>query len=165
MAARAWNWNEPTSNLRVYPEVVGGYGSGDEPGLGRLESDGADLDPPDDLVFQSLVVNLNVVVGGEVPLGIVVDVHMHPAADGATGAQVHLVIEPRRLEAATAAGIRIEQQGGTAALVAKAVGSELEPDLAVECKVGILRRQPQHAASPTGRLSGVSRHDRSGLAV
>ena len=93
---------------RIHSEVVGRYCSGDEPGLRRLERDGADLYPPDDLVFQSLVVNLNVVIGGEVSLGIVVDIDMHPAADGATGAQVHLIIEARGLEAATAAGIRVE---------------------------------------------------------
>jgi hypothetical protein len=58
--------------------------------------------------------------------------------EGAPGPEVHVAVESWRLEAAPAPGVRIEQQGRTAALVAESVGTKLEPDLAVESKVGIL---------------------------
>ena len=125
---------------------------------GRLEGDRTDFDAADDLVLQSLVVDLNVVVGAEIALGVVVHVDVDPPADGAAGADVHLVVEPRRLEAAAAAGVRVQQQRRTAALVSQPVGPKLQSDLAVESEVGILRRQPQHAP-PLARGPGASRRD------
>jgi hypothetical protein len=157
--------NRTDLETRVDTEVVSGNGGSYETRLGRLESDSADLNAPDNLVFQPLVVDLNIVVTIEIPLGVVVHVDVHPAAYGAARAEVHLIVEPRCFEAAAAARIPVEQQGGTAALVPEPVGTELEPDLAIECKVGILRRQPQHAPTATGRLHRVSRSERSGLAV
>jgi hypothetical protein len=110
------NWTD--FKTRVDTEVVRGNRRSYETRLWRLEGDRTYLDPPDYLVFQPLVVDLNVVVSTEVSLGIVVDINVHPAPYGAPGAQVHLIVQPRCFEAATAAGIRVEQQGGTAALVA-----------------------------------------------
>ena len=62
----------------IDPEVVGRDGRGDEAGLGRLEGDGSDFDPPDDLVFESLVVDLDVVVGAEIPFGVIIHVDDGP---------------------------------------------------------------------------------------
>ena len=104
----------------------------------RLERDGADLDPADDLVLQALVVDLDVVVGVEVAVVVVVHVEVDPPAEEAGGPQVDVVVEPGRLEAAAAAGVGVEEQDGAAALVPGPVGPELEPDLAVDPQVGVL---------------------------
>ena len=53
----------------VDAEIVGRDGRGDEAGRRWLKGHGADLDPADDLVLQALVVDLDVVVAGEVALG------------------------------------------------------------------------------------------------
>ena len=94
----------------VYAEVVGRNGCGDEPGRGRLEGDGPDLDPADDLVFQALIIDLYVVVGGEVPLGIVIDSEMDSLADNASRPDVYLVIQPGSFEPAAAPRVRILKQ-------------------------------------------------------
>jgi hypothetical protein len=131
----------------IDPEIVGWNRRGNEAGGRGLEDDGSYLDSTDDLVLEPLVVDLNVVVGGEVPLGIVVDGQMDPPSDDAAGPYVHLVVEPGSLESAPAAGVGVEQQGGTTALVAKPIGPELESHLAVERQVGILLREPEKSLS------------------
>ena len=133
----------------VYAEVIGRDRRGDESGLRRHKGDRPNLYTADDLVFESLIVDLNVVVGGEIALGVVVDVDVYPLPDGAAGSNVYLIVESGWLEAAAAAGVGVLQDGRAAALVSKPVGAKFQSDLAVEGQVGILRREAQHAALPT----------------
>jgi hypothetical protein len=136
----ATNWGGLEGNYNMNPSVVATWD---------------DFNPANDLVFQSFVVNLNVVIGAEVALGVIVDVEVDPAPYGPPGSQVHLVVEPRWLEAAATPGVGVEQQGRATALVAEAVGTQLQSDLAVESKVGILRGESQDAAAFPRSLSAL----------
>ena len=121
----------------VDAEIVGGYRGGDEARGGRPESDGADLHPLDNFVFQPLVVHLDVVVAAEIPLGIVVHVDMEPASDQAAGQDVELVIDPGGGEPAPATRSGIEQCGGRAPFVADPVRPDLDPGCAVDRQIGV----------------------------
>jgi hypothetical protein len=92
----------------VDTEVVSRNRRGDETRPWRLEVDRPYLYASDNLVFQPLVIDLNIIVTVKVPLRIEVHIDMHPSAYGASGTEVHLIVEARSLEAATTAGIRIE---------------------------------------------------------
>ena len=65
------------------PKLVAGTADGDESGRRRPERHRADLDAADDLVLQPLVVHLDVIVAGEVALGVEVDVDVHPLPEQA----------------------------------------------------------------------------------
>ena len=132
---------------RIDPEVVGRNGCGDEAGGRRLKLDGADLDTADDLVFQPLVVHLHVVVGGEVSLGVVIDVEVDPPAEETGRPQIHLVVQARGPESSGASRIGGQQKCGGAPLVADPVAADLEPDLAIHRDVGVLAADPEHAAA------------------
>jgi hypothetical protein len=80
---------------------------------------------------------------------------MHPPTDSASRSKVQLVIESGWLEAAAAAGVRVEQQGWATAFVPKPVSPKLQPDLAVERQVGILRREPQDTSTLARSLGAV----------
>jgi hypothetical protein len=141
--------------LRIHPEIVSGNGRSDEPGGRGLEGYCSHLDPPDNLVLESLVIDLNVVVGGEVPLRVVINSKMDSLADNPPAPHVDLVVQSRRLEPTPAAGVRVQKQGWTAALVPKPVGTQLQSYLAIHGQVGILLGQPENA--PVGLRRPVLR--------
>src|SRR6185295_10370112 len=87
----------------VDAEVVGGNRRSDEAGGGRLKDDRPHVHSPDNLVLQSLVVHPDIVIGGEIAVVLIVQVEVHAPPNDAGGAQVHMVIESRRLEATPAA--------------------------------------------------------------
>jgi len=151
----------------VDAEVAGGDRGRDEARGGRLEHHRAHVHPPDDLVLQSLVVDLDVVVGREVPLGIQVHVDVDPAPEETTALEVELIVQARRLEPAPATGVGIERERGRTALFPDPGGPDLEPGLTVDREVGVFRREAEDAvASPGGfgAVEGLGRirdgHDR-----
>ena len=118
----------------VDAEVVGRDRGGDEAGGRRPEGHGAHLHPADDLVLQPLVVELDVVAGGEVALGVVVHVHVQPPADQAAGADREVGVESGRLEAAAAAGVEVQKLGRGAAQVLEPLGADLESGHCRRCR-------------------------------
>jgi hypothetical protein len=147
-------------------EVVGRYGSGNETRLRRLKGDGSDLDAADDLIFQTLIVDLNVVVGGEVALGVVVDGQVHSLADDAAGPDVYLVIQPGWLEPPSTTGVGVEQQRWATALIAEPVGTDFESDLAVHGQVGILLGESEGTSARFRRLlSGLGLQRAQGFSI
>ncbi len=135
---------------RVDAEIIGRDGGGDEARGRWLENDGAHVDAADDLVLQSLVVDLDVIVGGVVALGVQIHVDMDSLAEQSRRSEAHLVVQARRLETAATARIGIEQQHRTAALLPGPIGANLETSLAVEAQIRILRGQPKYIPARRG---------------
>ena len=127
----------------VDAEVVGGHRGRDEARGRRLEEDGADVHPANDLVLETLVVDLDVVVARVLPLGVEVHVHVDPLAQQPRGPDVHLVIERRGLETAATARGRIERKRRAALLLPGAVGSDLETGRPVQLQIRVLGRHPE----------------------
>ena len=115
----------------------------------------------EDLVLEALVVHLEVVVGAEVAVVVEIDVEVNAAAEQAGGTEIDVVVEPRGLEAAAAAGVGIEKLDRAAALVPHPVGSELEADLAIDPEIGVLPGEAQRSPPRRfGRLLSGARLDR-----
>ena len=144
----------------VDAEVVAGNLGGDEPGRRRLETHRAHLDPPDDLVFQSLVEHLNGVGGVDLPLRVPIDVDVDPLGDDAAGQGAEFGIEPGRLELGPAARVGPQGLSGCATLVLEPVGPELEPGLRVQTQIGIARIDPQQPLAPRGLVGRVRNRKR-----
>ena len=108
---------------------------------GGWKTDRADLHPPDDLVLQPLVVDLDVVVAGVVALGVEVHVDVDPLAEQAARPDGHLVVEARGLEAAPTAGVRVQRQRRACSVPSRdrsvRISSRAWPS---EGQVGVLRR-------------------------
>jgi hypothetical protein len=136
-----WSDLEP----RVHSEVVGGDGRRQESGRRRLEGDRPYLDPADDLVLEAFVIHLNVVVGIEVALGVVVHIDVDASSNDPAGSEGGVIVDAGGFEAATAAGVGVQQQDGATAFVAEPLGSNFQPDLAIDVEVGILRQSAEHA--------------------
>src|SRR6266516_4227454 len=123
---------------RLYAEVVRGDGRTDEARPRDLEGDVADLDPPQHLVFQALVPDLEVVVGIELALAVEVDVQVQAAPHDARRADRVLRHGADRGESRVAARERQLLLERRALEVLKPVGAELEaqpelhPDLGAE---------------------------------
>src|SRR4029453_18232295 len=109
---------------------------GDEAGAWRLEIDRADLHPLHDLVLQPFVVHLDIVVGVEVAIVVVVNVEMEPLGDQSAGPEGDVVVEAGGSKPAAAAGAWIQQLVGRAALISEPVGPQLEPYRSLEAQVG-----------------------------
>src|SRR5207253_9247185 len=71
---------------RLHAEVVRGDGRGDEAGGGSAEGDVPGLDALQDVVLESLIPDLQVVVGVELPAAVEIHVHVQPLAHDAGGA-------------------------------------------------------------------------------
>ena len=107
----------PTSKVALTPKLLAGTAA-----VMKRDGGGWNMTVPTSIrrtisSSQSLVVDLDVVVGGEVALGVVVHVDVDPLPQQAARPEVDLVVEARRLEAAPAAGVGVEGQGRGAALV------------------------------------------------
>ena len=149
--------HRPQLEDAVHAEIGPRHRGGEEARRRRPEGHRAHLDALHHLVGQAFVVDLDVVVGGEVAVGVVVDVDVHPLADGAAGADADLVLEPGGPDAAAAAGVGDVGVGGGAALVVHPLGADVEPGLAVEGQVGILLESPEDPVRGCSRRRGVLR--------
>ncbi len=83
-------WKRPELAPGLEAEVAGGDPLAEEAGRRKLERDVAHLEPLDDLVLPSLVEDVDVVGGGELPGLVVVDVEAEPLGHGAGHAHAEL---------------------------------------------------------------------------
>ena len=131
----------PTSKVALTPKLLAGTAA-----VMKREGGGWKTTVPTSIrrtisSCEPLVVDLDVVVAGVVPLGVEVHVDVDPLAQQPGGSDVDLVVQAGGLEAAPAAGVGIQRERRAAVLLAESVGPDLEPGLAVEGQVGILRRR------------------------
>ena len=130
--------HRPDLEEAVDAEVGAGHCRREEARRRRPERHRTDLDPPDDLVAQAFVVDLDVVVGVEVTVGVVIDEDVHPLADGASGPHADLVLELGKPDPPRAPGVRVVELRLRTALVADPLGADAQRGLALEGKIGIL---------------------------
>ena len=111
---------------RLHAEVVRGDGRGDEAGGRSAEGDVPGLDALQDVVLESLIPDLQVVVGVELPAAVEIHVHVQPLAHDAAGAHRVLRHGTDRRESSPASRDRLLPVDRRARQIAEPVRLELE---------------------------------------
>ncbi len=123
--------------LGLDAEGVGGYAGGDESGGGSAERDVAHFDAPQNLVLETLVKHVDVVVRAELPLRVEIHIHVDPITHDATGAHQKLLVEGRGREPALASQRGIVHVGRRAAFVSEPVHLQLQSGPHVQTEVRV----------------------------